>query len=396
PDASAREVTKAWTTARLEAGRILVGTGRIASWWMRDLAIAVVMDEQRRSHKDRQSPTLHPRTILSHRARTEGFRFLTTGPVPSVEVGAAGTPVIGSGRRWGRVEVVDRTEEPPGRGVLSDRVKAALHGVVRSGRTAAVFTHRRGYAASFRCTACRSLRRCPECGTAATQSALCRRCGARLAACAECGRASFEPLGAAEGRVRDLVARAVGGDEVGGIGDGRPITVVTGADLVGLGVVDLAVVVDADGLVMGPHFRSAEAALALYARIGRRVDSGSGARLMVQTAVADHDVIDALRTGDPTTFSAGESARRQEAGYPPFGDLIVVEVRGDGVLEQPELEALEQAGAVVFGPLPVRTGHRWLLQGRDLGEAKRLLRGALRRLRDGGDAVRVDVDPLDV
>jgi primosomal protein N' (replication factor Y) len=396
PDAPARTVTRAWSAGRLEDRRILVGTGRIASWWVRDLGMAVVLDEQRRSHKDRQSPTLHPRTILSHRARAEGFRFLTTGPVPSSEVAAAGTPIVGSGRRWARVEVVDRTEEPPGRGVLSDRVKAALHGVVRSGATAAVFTHRKGYAPSFRCTSCRTLRRCPACGTAATEAAICQRCGDSLAACAECGGATFEPLGAAAGRVRDLVVRLIGPDAVGGAADGRPISVVTEADLVALRPVDLAVVVDADGLILGPHFRSTEAALALLARLARRVRAGSGSRLMVQTAIADHDVIDALRIGDPSRFLEEEATRRRAAGYPPFGDLVVVEVRGEGSFLDDELALFEGAGAIVFGPLPVRSGTRWLLQGRDLGRAKRHLRDALRRLRDGGSAVRVDVDPLDV
>ncbi|UCG40343.1 MAG: hypothetical protein JSV07_07795, partial [Acidimicrobiia bacterium] len=386
----------AWSAGRLEDRRILVGTGRIASWWVRDLGVAVVLDEQRRSHKDRQSPTLHPRTILSHRARAEGFRFLTTGPVPSSEVAAAGTPIIGSGRRWARVEVVDRTEEPPGRGVLSDRVKAALHGVVRSGGTAAVFTHRKGYAPSFRCTSCRTLRRCSSCGTAATEAAICQRCGGSLAACAECGGAAFEPLGAAAGRVRDVVARLIGPDAVGGTGDGRAISVVTEADLVALPPVDLLVVVDADGLILGPHFRSAEAALALLARLARLVRAGSGSRLMVQTAIADHDVIDALRIGDPSGFLEEEATRRRAAGYPPFGDLVVVEVRGEGSFLDDELALFEGAGAIVFGPLSVRSGTRWLLQGRDLGRAKRHLRDALRRLRDGGSAVRVDVDPLDV
>ena len=396
PDAPAREVTKAWSRARLEDGIIVVATGRVAPWWTRDLAIGLVWDEQRRSHKDRQSPTFHPRTILSHRSRTEGFRLLTTGPVPSLEVRAAGTPVIGAGRRWGRVEVVDRTEEPPGSGVLSDRVKAALHGVVRTGHRAVVFTHRRGYAPSFRCTSCRALRTCPSCGTAATQAAVCRRCGSMLVACTECGGASFEPLGAAEGRVRDLLRRVVGDDVVGTAGDDLPITVAAEADLTSIASTDLVVVVDADGLLLGPHFRSQEAALALFGRLGRLVHSGAGSRVMVQTSVSDHPVIEALRVGDPSAFLDGESDRRAAAGYPPFGSLVVLEIRGEGVLAEEELKALEEAGAMVFGPLPARAGTRWLLQGRDLGAAKRTLRGPLQRLRDGGAAVRVDVDPLDV
>lgn len=396
PDDPAKAVTKAWSVARLEDDLIVVGTGRVATWWVRDLGAVVLWDEQRRSHKERQSPTFHSRTILSQRSRAEGPRMLTTGAVPSLDVTSIGTPVSATGRRWGRVEVVDRFEEPPGRGVLSDRVKAALHHIVNEGGSAIVFTHRRGYAPAFRCVACRALRRCPGCGTAATSAAICRRCGARLEACADCGGGSFEPLGAGEGRLRDLVARLVGAEHVVEPGAARGIAIVTERDLVRLGSVDLAIVIDADALILGPHFRSSESALALLARVASFVRGGSGSRLMVQTAEPDHEVIDALRTGDPSAFLTAESARREAAGYPPFGDLIALEIRGEGDLLDEERSALQGHGALVFGPLSVSSGTRWLIQGRDLGAAKRALRGVLRRLRDGGAAVRVDVDPLDV
>ena len=72
---------------------------------------------------------------------------------------------------------------------------------------------------------------------------------------------------------------------------------------------------------------------------------------MVQTAEPAHPVMDALRSGDPTGFLEGEAARREAAGYPPFGDLIILEVRGDERVTDEEQRALAGEGAVVFGPL---------------------------------------------
>lgn len=64
PNDTDRDVTRAWTRGRLDDAQVIVGTGRVASWWVRDLSGVVLLDEGRRSHKERQTPTLHTRTIL--------------------------------------------------------------------------------------------------------------------------------------------------------------------------------------------------------------------------------------------------------------------------------------------------------------------------------------------
>ncbi len=396
PGASDREVTKAWSRVRLDDRLVVIGTGRIATWWVRGLSTAVLLDEGRRAHKERQTPTLHPRTILSHRARVEGLHFITTGLVPTVEVIATGVPAPGGRRLWPLVEVVDRTEEPPGRGVISERAKQAIHHAVRSGKSTFVFTQRRGYAPAFRCTSCRELRRCASCGSAATNAAICPRCGTPYERCRACGGRSFEPLGAAVGRVRDLLTNLLGDERVGDVGSGSPVVVGTERDLAATDPFHLAVVIDADRILLGHDFRAAEDGLRLLARVAGLVEPGSGNRMMVQTAVADHRAIVALRSGNAAAFLDAELMNRQEAGMPPAGDLIVIETRGEATLTPDDVDTLTGYGATAFGPRPSKTGTRWLIQGRDLGRAKTALRPIVRRLRDAGSHVRVDVDPLEL
>lgn len=396
PGATDREVTKAWSRARLDDRLIVIGTGRIATWWVRGLTTAVLLDEGRRSHKERQTPTLHPRTILSHRARVEGLHFITTGLVPTVEVIATGVPASGQRRLWPLVEVVDRNEEPPGRGVISERAKQAIHLAVRSGKSTFVFTHRRGYAPAFRCTSCRELRRCGSCGSAATNAAICPRCGSPYERCRSCGGRSFEPLGAAAGRVRDLMTKLLGDEHVGDVGSGAPVVVGTEGDLAAADPFHLAVVVDADRIILGHDFRAAEDGLRLLARVAGLIEPGSGNRMMVQTAVPGHRAIAALRAGNAAGFLDEELTNRQETGMPPAGDLIVIETRGEATLTEEDVDGLTECGATTFGPRPSKTGMRWLIQGRDLGRAKTALRPIVRRLRDAGSDVRVDVDPLEL
>lgn len=396
PSSTGAEVTKAWVRARTRPGTVVVGTPRIAAWPVARLHTAVLVDDGRRGHKSRQTPTIHARTLLGQRTRLEGVRLVTTGVVPTLEAAGSGTEIRhpGSGRLWSRVEVVDRTEDPPGTGIIGRRADVAIAGAAKAGVPIAVFSHRRGYAPAFRCTKCLALRTCPACSSRATMTAACGRCGARLGPCADCGSASFEPLGAAVGVVADRLRRIVDPSLVG-LGPGHPVSVVAGRDLPGLDPVGLAVAVDADGLLLGPSFRSAEDGLRLLARLATKVERGSGHRLMVQTGRPDHPAIEALRRGDPREWIPEALAERELLGFPPAGDLIVIEARGGKDIGNP-FQELDASGVMVLGPTVLEDRSRWLIQGPDLGPVRDQLRAVARRLRDGGTEVRVDVDPIDL
>jgi primosomal protein N' (replication factor Y) len=399
PDLSDRELTRCWLRAACAPGTILVGTHRIALWPVADLGLAVIIEEGRRSMKDRQTPTIHAREILKTRARIERFPLAFVGRVPTTEVLRAGTEIRrapGRNRMWQLVEVVDRGEEPPGSGLLTERVKAALKLTAARNERAFLFTHRHGYAPAARCVRCRRLRTCADCGARPDPGQMCARCGATLGACRTCGGGRFEPLGAGVGRVIEVARRLVGTAMVGEVGDSAPIVVGTERDLVGLGDVDLAVAVDADGLILGTNYRAAEEALRTLVRVAGSVPFGRGKRMMVQTSQPSHPVIAALRRGDPVDFLEAELSAREDLGFPPAGEIIVIEVRDSPVDQSALLAGAVADEADLYGPAPVREGQRWLIQGPRLGPVRVRLREAIQRIRDTGAVVRVDVDPLDL
>lgn len=390
------EVTRRWAEAAAEPGRLVIGTPRVAAWPVAGLVLAVVVEEGRRAMKDRQTPTVHVRRLLTTRARLEGFSQAYIGPTPSVEVLAAGAEVVAGGSRaWPLVEVVDRREDPPGSGLVSERSRRAIAATAGGGGTVFVFTHRRGYAPAFRCAACRELRRCRVCGSRPEPGEACRRCGASSEPCLNCGAVSFEPLGAGVGRVVHELRGSLG-ERVGAVPSPAPVVVGTERDLAGAGPVDLAVAVDADGLVLGSHFRAGEEALRILARLAGRVGRGSGRRLVLQTAMPDHPLITALRRGDPLPYLRHEIEERHRLGYPPAAEMMVVELRGevpdpDGSLREPADDAV-----AILGPASTYEGRRWLVQGPGLGGYKVALRPVVQRWRDSGATVRIDVDPLDL
>lgn len=390
-----RELTLAWVAAQ-GPGRVIIGTPRIAAWQFPQLSLSVVLEEGRRAMKDRQTPTIHVRELLIQRARLEGFSLAFMGPTPSLEVLAAGAEVARVGRRaWSLVEVVDRREEPPGAGYLSERALAALRGIRRGGGRSLVFTHRRLGDESMRCTNCRAVRICGVCGSRLGRASSCRRCGEEAGKCRRCSSDSFESMGTVPERLASAINRAFGETVAGSGSTSLPVSVGSESDLAGLGRFDLAVVADADGLIHAQHFRAGEEALRILGRLGNAVATGSGKRLMIQTSMPDSDVISTMRSGDPIPYLERLLVERARDRLPPAEAMMAVELRG--VVEASDATAALHLDGVtsVLGPAEVEQGQRWLLQG-DLRRAKIELRSLVQTWRDRGVTVRLDADPIDL
>lgn len=393
PDGNGSDVTAGWERAN-SGPTIVIGTPRAAYWTIHDLAIAFIFEEGRRAMKDRQTPTVHVRDLMRTRSRIEGFALAFVGPTPSVELIAAGAEVVQPRRPWGLVEVVDRSEDPPGSGFLSERSLAGLRSVVARGERAFVFTHMRAGDASARCVSCRAIRLCSRCGSHLGRNAECRRCSETTRDCRKCGGSSFESMGTIPSRLVKEIASRVGADHVAEAGGDALITVGTERDLAGLSGLTMAVAVDPDALIHGQNYRSSEEALRILARLVGAVGRSRGYRTILQTSDPGSGLISALRRGEPVPYLEEVLARRARDGFPPASEMMAIESRG--VPPATVTEALrELAVGMVMGPVEVNDRHRWLLQG-DLRQVKQGLRKTIQKLRDGGATIRVDADPIDL
>jgi len=374
---------------------MVVGTRAAAVWPVRDLAVAIVVGEGRRGMKDKSTPTTHAREVLLKRAQMERFGLVLCGLVPTGEALALGTArqIPEAGRLWGQVEIVDRRTEDSGGALLGPTARAALRAALDAGTSVLLFTHRRTTAQ--RCARCKALRRCAQCGSGSFDAGICVRCEKRSEECPECGFARFEMLGSGAARVIAEAGRLVGRSNVGEVGSGLPVVVGTERDLPGLKV-GLTIVVDADGPILAPTYRAPEDGLRLLARAIAAAGLGRGRRGLLQTSDPSHPVIDAIRRADPIPFMRQESSRRASAGFPPGGEVLVLEVE-DAASDAGE-QLVEAVGdrAEVLGPADGGGRTRWLLQGPDLTAARVAVRSVVSRWREGGARVRIDADPLDL
>lgn len=387
--------TAAWESAQ-SAPRLVVGTPKTSTWQVANLAMVIVLEESRRVMKDRQTPTLHVRDVVSTRSRLETFNLVFFGPTPGVELLSSGADVIRSGNRaWPLVEVVDRSDDPPGSGYLSDRTVAAIKGAVAAGRRVFVFTHRRLGFGSLRCVKCRSLRTCRNCGSRLARVETCPRCGAAAGTCRTCGAAEFEEMGTIPDRLTGELNRRLGAGTAAVHPAASAVSVGTERDLAGLSQVELAVAADVDGMLMGIGYRTAEEALRQLGRLALTVASAKGSRLMLQTSRPDSLLVTTMRRGDPIPYLERVLVERAKEGSPPSTEMLILEVRGDVPPSAgDDLAELDDA-VIVMGPMTIEDGRRWLLSG-DLGKARRQLRMIVGRWRDRGATVRIDADPIDV
>ena len=393
---SARDATRAWVRGASEEGACVVGTREVVLWPVRDLGTIGVVEDARRVMRSPSTPTLGVREIMVERARHAKVPITFVGALPSLEVLARRPTVsIAPGRRWPLVEVADRREEPPTASPVLDRTRAAIAHAVRQNEPAIVLVGRRGHAATIYCASCGEHRRCRVCGAAASTTEACARCEATFSACVACGSDRWRSVGAGRGNVIEDLRRVVG-DKVGDRESASLVTVGTERDLIGITGMALAVAIDVDGMAFAPNYRAGEDALRLLIRLAMTLEPGRGRRTLLQTADPGQPVIEALRTGDPSSFLSNELAARKRSGFPPFGQLIALEVStGDdtvSALVQRDISPL----ATVRGPATVGDRQRWLIHGTDLGDARIALRQVTRTLRDRGAKVRIDVDPIDL
>jgi primosomal protein N' (replication factor Y) len=392
-----RDRARAWDRAR--AGGCVVLGGRSAVFApVPDLSAVVILDDGSEALKEERSPTWHARDVAAERARRRGARLTIVSPVPPLE---APGPVLAPARAversgWPITEVVDRRREAPGLGLFSERAVAALRAAAADRRSsgtggvpqerrsagsarAVCVLNRKGRARLLACGVCSELARCERCeaavgevdspatrdaeGDAAARRVLaCARCGAtRPRVCVPCGSTKLKVLRSGVTRVREELAALLPGvgvamvDAATGELPREPVLIGTEAVLHRVepypgGQTTLVVFLDFDGELLAPRFRAGEQALWLVVRAARLVGPKSaGGRVLLQTRLPRHEVIDAAVRADPGLLAEAEGPRRKLLDLPPYS--VLARLTGDG----PALAAA--AGALrTFGGLGVSEG----------------------------------------
>ncbi len=412
--AAARRQT--WRRVAEGRERVVIGARSALFLPFPELGLIVVDEEHDPSFKQEDGVPYQGRDMAVARARLEACPVILVSATPSLDtawrmgriagapdVRAEGRALLLPARHGGSampdVRLIDlRRDRPPRGGWLAPRLRAALEATLAAGEQALLFLNRRGFAPLTLCRACGHRLRCPNCSAwlvthRLRHRLLCHHCGygrAELDHCPSCGTVdSLVACGPGVERLAEEVRALLPAARLAILTSDQPagpsaVAALLGAMrdheldlLIGTQIIakghhfpDLTLVgvVDGDLGLAGGDLRAAERQFQLlYQVAGRAGRVERPGRVLIQTHLPDHPVMQALAAGDKERFYAEELAERRDAGMPPFGRLAALIVSGrDASQTRAFARSLAQSapdlpGVRVLGPAPAPLG---LLRGR--------------------------------
>ncbi len=348
-----------WRRLRSGEARICVGPRSAVFAPVADPALIVIDEEHDSSYKQEGDPRYDAREVARRRAADAGAVLLcgTATPRPESwhELERLELPSRVDGRSLPPVEIVDMRGPVPG--PLHPRTREAFTEVAAAGGKAILLINRRGWSTHLTCRSCGHAWECPNCDVSLIlhrDGALrCHHCGhaePKPESCPECSSVTIARVGSGTQRVEaelnELLAPLevfrLDSDSAAGRGHGDVLRrfesaesgVLVGTQMVAKGHdfpdVTLSVVLDADGALRLPDFRSEERTFALITQLAGRSGRGeAGGRVLVQAMATGAPSIRHAARHDASGFLAEELERRRALRYPPFSHLIEIGLAGE-------------------------------------------------------------------
>jgi primosomal protein N' (replication factor Y) len=368
-----------------------------------DLGLIVVDEEHEAAFKQEDGVIYHARDMAVARAHLGGFPVILVSATPSLEsvvnaeVGRYERlylPSRHAGASLPKIGLIDmRREPPPPRRFLSPVLTQAVADTLAAGEQAMLFLNRRGYAPLTLCRTCGHRMQCPNCTAWLVEHRFqgllrCHHCDHAEpipSNCPQCDNAgSFAACGPGIERISDEAnelfpdARIslLASDMFQGFGSrgmalqeairqvrDHEIDIVIGTQIIAKGhhfpMLTLVGVVDADLGLTGGDLRASERTYQLLHQVaGRAGRAERPGRVLLQTYMPEHRVMQALADDERDSFLAVEAEERKAAAMPPYSRLAALIVSGPdtaevGLIARTLARAAPRGdGMVVLGPAP--------------------------------------------
>jgi primosomal protein N' (replication factor Y) len=386
-----------WHRIHNGEARIVIGARSAVFAPVRNLGLIVVDEEHENTYKQEESPRYNARDVAVMRGHLEGCSVLLGSATPALE-----SFHNAKKGKYRLVEMRHRVDHRsmPGMQVVDMRLEAERTGKVSvfsgeliravqarldKGEQVMLFLNRRGYATSLVCPKCGYVSACDQCSISMTyhrqvEMLKCHVCGdARRVPerCPGCQDPAYKLTGVGTQRVEAVVGKLFPGARVARmdadatarkgahheiLGEFRTgkIDILVGTQMIAKGLdfpnVTLIGVLNADTSLHMPDFRAGERTFQLLTQVAGDV----AGEVIVQTFTPFHQAVQAARRLDYDGFTDKELEYRRELGYPPFGHLVCMGVKG-AVLERvqgavdkfaAQLKPLLAASVILAGPAP--------------------------------------------
>jgi primosomal protein N' (replication factor Y) (superfamily II helicase) len=440
-----------WRSIVQGEARVVVGARSALFLPYPDLGLIIVDEEHEPAFKQEEGVVYHARDMAVVRAHLGRIPIVLVSATPSLETlsnadlgryARIDLPARHGGASLPEVTLIDMRRPalaPPARHWLSMPLRAALTETLAAGEQAMLFLNRRGYAPLTLCRACGHRLQCPHCTAwlvehRHSRRLQCHHCGhsARMIeTCPACeAKDSFVACGPGVERVAEEVAALYPEARVEQLTSDTlhgPLAMQAAIERVRLHEVDLLIgtqvmakghhfplltlvgVVDADLGLNGGDLRAGERSFQLLHQVaGRAGRESRPGRVLVQTHMPEHPVMQALLAHDRDAFVACEAENRRALEFPPFGRLAALIVSGEDERQVDEIALRlgraaprERTDLTILGPAPAplavlrgRHRRRLLIKGPRNVSLQPVIADWLARITiPAAVRVQVDIDP---
>ncbi len=381
-----RERSDEWMRIRKGEARIVIGARMGVFAPMDNIGCIILDEEHEATYKADMTPKYDTHEVAAKRLMTHKGVLILGSATPSVtsyervKEGIYG--LIELKERYNRtplptVEMADMREElkSGNRSIFSRKLKSFMDEALESGKQIILLQNRRGYSNFVSCRECGTVMKCPECEISLTyhkkgDAMVCHYCGRKYPApktCPSCGSKYIRYFGIGTEQVEEQIKalypeRTVDRLDIDRLKDrseldrilerfgNRGTDILVGTQLVAKGLdfdnVGVVGVIAADTTLNIPDYRSEERTFQLVTQVAGRAGRGNEpGRVVIQTYEPDNYAFTAAKNHDFKGFFNEESRIRSFLEYPPFGDIIVLNLTGD---DQEEVERAADEGGAYF------------------------------------------------
>ncbi|MDF0675780.1 MAG: primosomal protein N' [Nitrospira sp.] len=438
-----------WQQGQEQVHSVVVGTRSAIFSPLSSIGLIWVEGEEDPALKEPQEPRYHAREVAYLRAETERALVVLASAHPSLESRFDPEAEIHHVPQevavQPTIELVDLRNEAAGT-LLSHKLIRAMHEALQDHAKILLFLNRKGYAGTLACRDCGWVSRCDSCIVPLTYyreagKLTCRYCGRadRLPElCPLCRTPHINPVGDGTERVEADVRRLFPQVKIARL-DGDTLRRSASAHALWKGArsgawdvligtqalfrreplprYGLVGILQADSGLHISEFRAAERTYHLLVDAANLAyPASTGGRVIVQTRLPTHYVVQALVSGDPNKFYTEEFDARRLLRYPPVchlaelsvigKDLSIVEEAAKRWAADIEQNARDQEPVMVLGPVPAthrrpkgRQQYRILVKGTAVTALSRRIHDSVQKMereyRKGRIKFIVDIDPIE-
>jgi len=336
------------------------------------LGLIIVDREHSSLYKEERIPRYNAREVALKRAELENIPLILSSETPSLESywnvlknNFLKVDFINTGERKENLlqnKIIDMTKEKSKKKIISYELQQSILRSLKRKKQIVLFLNKRGFSSFVICNQCGHIPKCTDCNSPLSYhmnvrkraQLVCHNCGKKVEVidiCGKCGSKDVRPLGVGtqrlESEIKKMFSRAkikrLDRDSLVKNNDYKQILedfkrgdidILIGTQMVIKGVdfnnVDLMGIISADTLLNLPDYRSGEKTFQLLSEvISSFREISSPKEVIIQTFNPDHHCIIALREQDYNYFYQKEVELRKELNYPPFTNIIRMELRGE-------------------------------------------------------------------